>query len=247
MRRQRASNCALTSSFFFFSSSVSLSCCTAYSSMGSTMKSTSRPRFLRRSMKGEFSTAFVDAQLEILPEGLVELVEVVLVLGDLGEHLQALLDDVLLDDLKDLVLLQHLTGDVERKVLGVDDTLDETEPLGDDVLAVVHDEDAAHVQLDVVRLLLAVKHVEGRALGHEEHALERELALDGEVLHREVVLPVVGEGLVEGGVLVAGDLVGGAHPDGLLLVHQVPLVAHLLHGLLLLLLLLVLGADLLDL
>merc|ERR1712182_143566 len=138
MRRQRASNCALTS-FFFFSSSVSsssrpslvqqtslcppysLSCCTAYSSMGSTMKSTSRPRFLRRSMKGEFSTAFgfagdvvdvllpllhagdvvpergrlvaglggvvaqelgdlaavvavlVDAQLEILPEGLVEL------------------------------------------------------------------------------------------------------------------------------------------------------------------------------
>merc|ERR1719486_160018 len=77
MRRQRASNCALTSSFFFFSSSVSsssrpslvqqtslcpsysLSCCTAYSSMGSTMKSTSRPRFLRRSMKGEFSTAFL--------------------------------------------------------------------------------------------------------------------------------------------------------------------------------------------
>merc|ERR1719463_498778 len=160
----------------------------------------------------------VDAQLEILPEGLVELVEVVLVLGDLGEHLQALLDDVLLDDLKDLVLLQHLTGDVERKVLGVDDTLDETEPLGDDVLAVVHDEDAAHVQLDVVRLLLAVEHVKGRALGHEEHALELELALDGEVLHREVVLPVVGEGLVEGGVLVAGDLVGGAHPDGLLLV-----------------------------
>merc|ERR1719235_1482697 len=86
------------------------------------------------------------------------------------------------------------------------------------------------------------------ALGHEEHALELELALDGEVLHREVVLPVVGEGLVEGGVLVAGDLVGGAHPDGLLLFHQVPLVAHLLHGLLLLLLLLlVLGADLLDL
>merc|ERR1719235_528720 len=148
----------------------------------------------------------VDAQLEILPEGLVELVEVVLVLGDLGEHLQALLNDVLLDDLKDLVLLQHLTGVVDRKVLGVDDTLDEPEPLGDDVLAVVHDEDAAHVQLDVVRLLLAVEHVEGRALGHEEHALELELALDGEVLHREVVLPVVGERLVEGGVLVAGDL-----------------------------------------
>merc|ERR1719486_682612 len=74
MRRQRASNCALTSSFFFFSSSVSsssrpslvqqTSLCPAYSSMGSTMKSTSRPRFLRRSMKGEFSTAFLDSPID---------------------------------------------------------------------------------------------------------------------------------------------------------------------------------------
>mmetsp|Transcript_33272 Transcript_33272/g.93314 ORF Transcript_33272/g.93314 Transcript_33272/m.93314 type:complete len:233 (-) Transcript_33272:1428-2126(-) len=75
IRRQRLSNCALISSFFFCSSSVSsslrpslvqhtsffpsysFSCCTAYSSMGSVMNSTSRPRFLRRSRKGEFSTA----------------------------------------------------------------------------------------------------------------------------------------------------------------------------------------------
>merc|ERR1719498_92680 len=171
----------------------------------------------------------VDAELEVVAEGLVELGVVVLVLSDLVHHLEALLDDVLLDHLEDLVLLEHLAGDVERKILGIDDTLDKGEVLGDDVLAVVHDEDAAHVQLDVVRLLLAVEHVEGGALGDEEHGLELELTLDGEVLHRELLLPVVGEGLVEGGVLIIGDLLGGAHPDGLLLVHDGPLVGHLLH------------------
>merc|ERR1711988_1214141 len=70
---------ALASSNSFFSSSVSsilrpslvaemsflpsysLSCCTAYSSIGSVMYSTSRPFFLRRSRNGEFSTARFDS------------------------------------------------------------------------------------------------------------------------------------------------------------------------------------------
>jgi hypothetical protein len=60
-----------------------------------------------------------------------------LVLGDLGEELEALLDQVLPDDLEDLVLLQRLARDVEREVLGVDDAADEAEPLGDELLAVV--------------------------------------------------------------------------------------------------------------
>ena len=54
-------------------------------------------------------------------EGLV----VLLVLGDLGKELQALLDDVLADDLEDLALLEHLTRDVERKIFRVHHTLDE--------------------------------------------------------------------------------------------------------------------------
>ena len=43
-----------------------------------------------------------------------------------------------------------------------------------------------------------------------------------EVLHGEVLLPVVREGLVEGGVLLDGDIIGLAHPDGLLLVEVAP-------------------------
>uniref|UniRef100_A0A7C8Z274 Uncharacterized protein n=1 Tax=Opuntia streptacantha TaxID=393608 RepID=A0A7C8Z274_OPUST len=75
---QRFSNDFFFSSFFFFSSSVSssslspslvaetsflpsysLSCPTAYSSMASTMKSTSYPFFFSLSKNGEFSTAFL--------------------------------------------------------------------------------------------------------------------------------------------------------------------------------------------
>merc|ERR1711972_620819 len=49
-----------------------------------------------------------------------------------------------------------------------------------------------------------------------------------------MLLPVVGKGLVEGTVLLLGHLLGLASPDGLLLVHEIPLVGHLLHLLLLL-------------
>ena len=105
----------------------------------------------------------MDTELDVLAEGLVEFGEVILVLGNFGEQVKALLDDVLADDLENLVLLQGFTRDVERKILRVYDALDEVEVFGDEVLAVVHDEDAADVELDVVALLLGLEEVEGRA------------------------------------------------------------------------------------
>merc|ERR1711998_53 len=80
-----------------------------------------------------------------------------------------------------------------------------------------------------------------------EHSLELELALDGEVLHGEVILPVVANVLVEGGILLLGDLLRVTHPQWLLLVHELPLVGDLLHLLLLLLWLVLILIDLLDL
>lgn len=103
----------------------------------------------------------VDTELQVLAEGLVELLEVVLVLSDLADEVHALLDDVLADDLENLVLLEGFTGDVEGKILRVDDTLDEVEILGDEVLTVVHDEDTTDIELDVVTLLLRLEEIEG--------------------------------------------------------------------------------------
>ena len=130
----------------------------------------------------------MDAQLEALAELLVELLVVVLLLGDLCEHLEALLHEILLDDSQDLVLLQGLAGDVQRQILRVHHALHEVQPLRHQLLAVVHDEDAAHVQLDVVALLLGLEEVEGRPAGNEQQGPELQLALDAEVLHSEVVL-----------------------------------------------------------
>ena len=65
-------------------------------------------------------------------------------------------------------------------------------------------------------------------LWHEEDTLELKLSLNAEVLDSKVVLPVVGQGLVEGCVLILSDLLRVAHPDGFLLVHKRPLMADLL-------------------
>lgn len=66
-----------------------------------------------------------NTNLDVLGELLVVLFVVVLVLGEFSEELQALLDQVLADDLQDLALLQHLSGDVQGQILRVHHTLDE--------------------------------------------------------------------------------------------------------------------------
>lgn len=55
-------------------------------------------------------------------------------------------------------------------------------------------------------LLLGLKQVKGSTLRNIEHSLELELTLNREVLDGKVVLPVVGDGLVEASVLLLGDV-----------------------------------------
>ena len=74
-------------------------------------------------------------------------------------------------DLQDLVLLQHLSGDVKREILGIDDTANEAQILRDEFVAVVHDEDATNVKLDIVLGLLVLKQIKGGALGDVQQSL----------------------------------------------------------------------------
>ena len=99
----------------------------------------------------------VNTELDVLAEGLVELVEVVFVLSNLADEVEGLLDKILADNLENLVLLEGFARDVQREILRVDDTLDEVEVLRNEVLAIVHDEDTANVELDVVTLLLRLE------------------------------------------------------------------------------------------
>ena len=115
----------------------------------------------------------VDTELDGLAERLVELVEVVLVLRNLGEEVKALLDKVLADDLENLVLLERLTGDVEREILRVDNTLDEVKVFRDKVVTVIHDEDTADVELDVVTLLLRLEEIKGSTRKYVRNVLRQ--------------------------------------------------------------------------
>ena len=59
--------------------------------------------------------------------------------------------------------LQDLTGDVERQVAGIDDTLHEGQvPWHEAVIELVADEDALHVEPDAVALLVEVLHAANR-------------------------------------------------------------------------------------
>merc|ERR1719367_2151324 len=119
---------------------------------------------------------------------------------------------------EDLVLLEHLTRDVKWQIFGVYDTLDEVQVLGDELFTVVHDKDPADVQLDVVLLFLVLKQVEGGALGNEEEGAELQLSLNREMLHCQMLFPVVGQALVELAILFLADVIWIPGPDGLGLV-----------------------------
>merc|ERR1712195_8363 len=107
-------------------------------------------------------------ELEAFAELLIELFVVVLLLRNLGKHFKALLDKVLLDHSQNLVLLESLTRDVQRKILRVHNTLDKVEPLWHELIAVIHDEYTAHVQLDIVSLLLGFEKIKWRPAWHEQ-------------------------------------------------------------------------------
>jgi len=67
---------------------------------------------------------------------------------------------VFADDFQNLILLESLTRDVQRQVLRINNTLDEIEVLGNEVFTIVHNENAADVEFDIVALFLGLKKVE---------------------------------------------------------------------------------------
>lgn len=170
----------------------------------------------------------MDAELEILRELGVELAVILCILGKPIEQLQALLHDVLANHLQDFTLLEHLTGDVEWQILGINYALHEVEVLWDQLLAILHDEHPPHVQLDVILDLAVLKEVKRCPSWDEEQCTKLELAFNGEVLHSKMVFPVIGERLVELSILLICDVVWVAGPDGLCLVEFLKLSVFLL-------------------
>ena len=134
---------------------------------------------------------------------------------------QHLLDQPLADQLDLPVLLQDLAGDVERQVVRVDDALDEAQVLGDERLAVVHDEHALDVELHAA-LGVAHEQVHRRVARQEQQRLVLERALGGQPDGLQRLAPVVADVPVELGVLLVGDLLLRARPQRLARVDASP-------------------------
>ena len=68
----------------------------------------------------------MNTKLEVLAELFVELLEIFSVFADFLEEFEAFLGDVLLDNLKDFVVLEILSADVEREIFRINNTSNET-------------------------------------------------------------------------------------------------------------------------
>ena len=110
-------------------------------------------------------------------------------------------------------MLEHLTGDVQRQVLGIHQALDKAVAVRQQVGAFLHDEHAAGVELQPLFVLPGVV-VHGSGLGDEQQGRVSGGALGGGADHLQGLLPVVEFFLVEGPQLLVADFGTGLLPDG---------------------------------
>ena len=113
------------------------------------------------------------------------------------------------------VMRDLLAAGRESAVPGLDDALGKPQVAGEQRLAVVHDENPLHVQVDAVPGAFLLEHVERRPGGQVQQRLELDLPLGGVVDRLERVGVVVGDVLVKFVVLFLFDLTFRAHPDRL--------------------------------
>ena len=177
--------------------------------------------------------AFLQHLAEGLPElGVPLLVGGLVAVGQALEQRQHLLCAAGADGVDVLGFLQDLARHVERQVGRIDHAAHEAQVGRHQLLGVVHDEDALHVELDAV-LGAAVPQVEGGVLRNVEQVGVFVAALDARVRPRQRVLEVVRDVLVETLVLVFRDVVLGAGPQRVGLVDRLVLVGQHLRLLLL--------------
>ncbi len=118
----------------------------------------------------------------------------------------------------DAVVLKGLARDVQRQVLGIDQSAEESEVFGHQLAAVALDQHALGAQVQAV-----LEPGEPQVFEVGRRAIDDRAELDRRV-GRQVQMPerlflgVVGQVLVKPGVLLLGDLALGLDPDRLLIV-----------------------------
>ena len=154
------------------------------------------------------------AVLQLTAKGGVEFLVLLPVVFQHGFQLGFdLLLDVPGDDGQLAVVLEHFTADVQGQVLTVHHAADETEMLGQQVFAVVHDQHAAAVQLQAPLVILGIEIV-GRLAGDIQQRLKGDVALHVVVDGAQGLIVVEELVPVEGLVLFFRDVLLVPLPDG---------------------------------
>ena len=104
-----------------------------------------------------FAGAFFEHLAELFPERLIFFG---LVFGQTCDQVQTALGQSAAHGLNFRIFLQQLARDVQRQIAGIEHALDEAQVQRQELLGVVHDEHAAHMQLQTARGL-ALPQVEG--------------------------------------------------------------------------------------
>ena len=119
------------------------------------------------------AVAGVDAELQAASEVLEErLVRSAVLIAHVGQVGLDLLLHLVGDGAQLAVMLQRLAGDVEREVLAVHHAAHEVEVVGQQLLALLHDEHVGAVERQALLEVLAVQVVR-RAARHEQQARRR--------------------------------------------------------------------------
>ena len=154
------------------------------------------------------------AVLQLTAKGGVEFLVLLPVVFQHGLQLGFdLLLDVPGDDGQLAVVLEHFTADVQGQILTVHNAADKAEVLGQQILAVVHNQHAAAVQLQSTLVILGVEIVR-RLAGDIQQRLEGNVALHVVVDGAQGLIVVEELVPVEGLVLFFRDVLLVPLPDG---------------------------------
>ena len=162
---------------------------------------------------GLHAIARVDAVLKtaakVLKELLVSLAVVVTHILKVGSDL---LFHTLGDGLELTVLLQRLTRNIERHVGGIHDAAHKVVVVGQQVVALLHDQNVGAVERQALLVVLTVQ-IERRAARHKQQGviLERALSMEADGARR--IVKVVERGLVELVVILLFNVGAALLPD----------------------------------
>jgi len=120
--------------------------------------------------------------------------------------------------LQDLVLLQHFSRKIERKIFRVNNTLDKSKPFRNQFLTIIRNKHPSNVKFDIILLLLGLEQIKRSSFRNKQNSTEFQLSFNTEMFNSQMIFPIIRQTLVETAVFFLGDFRGITCPQWFCLV-----------------------------